>query len=120
MMIEYTKYFGMWDSMKSGANKFGNFMKTNKTAQVGAIGAGVGLLGGSLIARSKAKKEADNQGLTGSERSKYIRNQTLKGAAIGTVGGAALGAGGQLGTKALQDHGKWPFKKSDNATSVQS
>lgn len=82
------------------------FFQKNKKELIGTgIGTVAGASIGALAARSKARRQADEMGLSDRERRAYVRRKTLGGTAIGAGVGAAAGFGAS----------KIPFKKGDGS-----
>lgn len=72
-----------------GRGALANFFDINREATGAALGLTAGGLVGNLRARRLAKKRGIEKGST--EYRRMLRNQTLTGAGVGAVGGAAIG-----------------------------
>lgn len=93
-----TRSFSAIDTREFG-EKWKNFRTDHGTAMINTASGIVGAGAGTMIAKAKAKKKAEDMGLEPGtpEYKKFVRHQMLKGGAIGAGAGLATGVVGQAG-----------------------
>ena len=80
-----------------GAKAVGLFNRNHSAFTPGTVAQLAGTIGGAGLNTYLAKKEADKWGLEGADRRNLMIRRGLKGAALGTLAGGAVGAGLSFG-----------------------